>query len=131
MAWRDWGSTPIQSRNGGGSTGFGIETNPSSATLIAEIDSTQLANVLSGGSLHQVTWLLGASTNATWMLEQAKSTSLSTSAIRDRSYVLTPSNQTGQYVMTYKLEKGDRLRARIDGGIAGIATAKISAEPLT
>lgn len=130
MAWRDWGSTPINS-HGGTSTGYGIETNPSSATLIAEIDSTQLANVLKGGSLHQVTWVLGASTNATWMVEQASSTSLSTSAIRDRTYIQTPSNQSGQYILTYKLEKGDRLRARIEGGVTGVATAKISAEPLT
>lgn len=108
-----------------------METNPSSATLIAEIDSTQLASVLKGGSLHQVTFIIGASTNAIWMLEQASSTLLSAGAIRDRTYVQTPANQSGQYILTYKLEKGDRLRARIDGGITGVATCKISAEPLT
>lgn len=114
-----------------GTTGDGIETNPSTSTLIAEIDSTQLAQVMKGGSLYQVAYIIGASTNATWVLEQASDTGFSSGSIRDRTYVQTPANQSGQYILTYKLEKGDRLRCRLQAAITGFATAKISAEPLT
>lgn len=125
--WREWGNVPINST--AGSNADGIETNPSTSTIIAEIDSTALQAVLAGGSVYQVSWLIGASTNATWMLEQCASTSLAT--YRDRTYIQTPANQTGQYILSYKLEKGDRLRARLQTGITGIATAKISAEAMT
>lgn len=133
MAWRDSGNTPINSSGGTTAGSWGLETNPSTATLVAEIDSTQLTQVLSGGSMYLVTWVIGASTNAIWQLEQAQSTSLdiTTSAVRDLTYVQTPSGQSGQYQLTYKLQKGDRLRARLQAAITGIATAKISAEPLT
>lgn len=125
MAVRDWASVPVNS------TGAGMTTNPSTSDLIAEVDSTQLNQVLGGGSLYQVSWILGASTNVVWQLEQCLSTSLSAAAVRDVSIVCTPANQSGQYILTYKLEKGDRLRARLNSAITGFATAKISAEPMT
>lgn len=125
--WRDWGNVPINSS--AGTNADGIETNPSTATLIAEIDSTQLNQVLNSGSCYQVTWILGASTNVIWQVEQAASTSLGT--YRDRTYIQTPAGQSGQYILMYKLEKGDRLRARLQAGITGVATAKISAEAMT
>lgn len=127
--WRDWGSVPVNSSGGTTAGSWGIEVNPSTATLVAEIDSTQLAQVLSGGSVYQVSWLVGASTNAVWQLEQASSTDLA--AVRDLTYVQTPSGQSGQYILSYKLQRGDRLRARLQTGITGVATAKISAEPMT
>lgn len=126
MGFRDWGSAPLNST--GGNNGDGLETNPASTTIIAEITPTQLVGQ---GVLHQVTFLIGASTNVIWQLEQASSTSLSSGAIRDRTYVQTPSNQTGQYILTYKLEAGDRIRALLQSGITGVATAKISCEPIT
>lgn len=129
MAWRDWGSTPIYSTGGTSSGSWGLETNPSTSTLIAEIDSTQLATIIAGGSMHLVTWVVGASTNAIWQLEQASDTSFT--SMRKVSYVQTPANQSGQYQFTYKLERGDRLRARLQTGITGVATAQITAEPLT
>lgn len=129
MAWRDSGNTPVNST--GGTTGDGIVVNPSTSDLIAEIDSTQLTKVLIGGQCFMVNWIIGASTNATWQLEQATSTSLASAAVSDRTYVQTPSGQSGQYQLTYKLEKGDRLRCRLNTAITGFATAKISAEPLT
>lgn len=127
--WRDWGSVPVNSSGGTTAGSWGLESNPSTATLVAEIDSTQLAQVLTGGSVYQVSWLVGASTNAIWQLEQASSTDLA--AVRDLTYVQTPSGQSGQYVLSYKLQKGDRLRARLQTAITGVATAKISAEPMT
>lgn len=81
--------------------------------------------------MHQVTWILGCSTNAVWQIEQALSTGLGSTAVRDVSFIQTPANQSGQYILTYKLENGDRLRARLQTGITGFATAKISAEPMT
>lgn len=128
--WRDWGSVPVNSSGGTTAGSWGIETNPSTDTLVAEIDPTQLAAVLSGGSVYQVSWLVGASTNVVWLLEQASSTNLAT-APRDLTFVQTPSGQTGQYILSYKLQKGDRLRARLQTAITGTATCKISAEPMT
>lgn len=125
--FRDWGSVPINST--AGTTADGIEVNPSTSTLIAEIDSTALNGVLAGGSVYQVSWLVGASTNAIWQLEQCASTSLAT--YRDRTYVQTSANQSGMFILCYKLEKGDRLRARLQTAITGVATAKVSAEPMT
>ena len=122
--WRDWGSVPVNSTGG-------LETNPSTDTLIAEIDSTQLGAVLSGGSVYQVSWLVGASTNAVWQFEHCLSTGLGSTAIRDQAFVQTPAGQSGQYVLSYKLQKGDRLRARLQAAITGVATCKISAEPMT
>jgi len=124
LAWREWGNVPVNSS-------AGLFTNPSTSDLIAEIDSTQLAQVLSGGSLYQVSWLAGASTNAVWQFEQASDTTFSTTAIRESATVLTPANQTGQYILTYKLQKGDRLRARVQSAFTGFASCKISAEPVT
>ena len=98
--------------------------------MIAEIDSTQLGAVLSGGSVYQVSWLVGASTTAIFLLEQASSTDISV-AVRDLTFVQTPSGLSGQYILSYKLQKGDRLRVRVQAAITGIATAKISAEPMT
>lgn len=128
--WRDWGSVPINSSGGTTAGSNGLETNPSTDTLIAEVDSTQLATVLAGGSVYQVIWIVGASTNAIWQLEQASSTNLAT-ATRATTYVQTSVSQSGQYVLSYKLQKGDRLRARLQAGITGVATAFISAEPMT
>lgn len=125
MAWRDWGSTPINS------TGAGLVTNPSTSDLIAEIDSTQLGSVLQAGSLFQVSYLLGGSTSIVWSVEQVSSTGLGSTAVRDLTNLCTPANQSGQYILTYKLEKGDRLRCRVQTAFTGFATAKISAEPMT
>ena len=129
MAWRDSGNTPVNST--GGTSGDGLVVNPSTSDLVAEIDSTQLARILVGGQSYMVNWIIGCSTNATWQLEQATSTSLAAAAVSDRTYVQTPSGQSGQYQLTYKLEKGDRLRCRLNAAVTGFATAKISAEPLT
>ena len=87
--------------------------------------------MLSGGSVYQVSWLVGASTAAIWQLEQCLSTGLGSTAVRDVTFVQTPAGQSGQYVLSYKLQKGDRLRARLQAAITGAASCKISAEPMT
>ena len=125
MAWRDWGNPPINS------TGAGFVSNPSTSDLVAEIDSTQLATILSGGQSFMVTWVLGGSTTLTWRLEQVLSTGLGSTAVRDLTLLTTPTGQSGQYTWTYKLEKGDRLRALLNSSVTATAYAKIIAEPLT
>lgn len=105
--FHDWGNTPINS------TGFTPVAAPSTATLIAELDSTRLgtANFAVGQSrLFQVTWIVGADTNATWQLESATSSSLADGV--DVIFPKTPSGQSAQYVTFHVLEKDYRLRAR-------------------
>ena len=124
MAWRDTGNVAVNST-------AGPATNPDTATLIAEIDSTQLAGIPSRGQLFMVTWIPGASTNAIWALELATSTAITTAAQADVTFVQTAASQSGAFVLSYKVEPSYRLRARVINGITGTATAKISAEPLT
>jgi hypothetical protein len=132
MSWRDSGNTPINSTGGySGSTGHnGLLVNPSTSDIMAEIGPTQFANVTPRGGPYLATLIIGASTLAVWQVELATSTDLSV-APRDLTFIHTPSGQSGQYQLTFKVEQGDRLRARLQAGITGVATAKISAEPLT
>lgn len=118
----------------------GLATNPSTSTIIAEIDSTQLARhiVQDGGANFQVTWIVGGATNAVWQLEQCLSTGLdiSTSASTGSdanalTFAYTPTNQSAQYITKHRLIRGDRLRVRVNAAIgAGVVGAKILAEPL-
>ena len=131
MSWFDWGDKPITS---GLSTAV---SNPSTSTLIDEVDSTLLHAGLYGGASTnlqrtcQVTWILGASTNAVWRCEQCLSTGLASTAIRDTVFIQTPTAQSGQYVWHMNLTAGDRLRARVNSTFTGVATAAIIVVPLT
>ena len=124
MAWFDRGNHPINS------TGAPVSA-PSTATLIAELDSTQLgtANLVTGQKfIVTATWIVGADTNATWQLECAASTA-STAGI-DIFYPKTPTGQSAQYVTRHELFKDYRLRARLFSTAVN-ASAYISAEKLT
>jgi hypothetical protein len=133
MALYEWGGPAISS------TGAGTAANPSTATLVAEIDSTQL-QVLTGSSIvgagHAVharlTAILGGSTICDWRIEQALSTSLdvSTSA-RLVVPIQTPTGQSGQYVVSLTLEPGDRVRARLNSSLTGTVNAFLQIDPLT
>lgn len=134
MAWYDSGNAPINS------TGAGFVTNPSTSALIAEIDSTQLAVVLQSAvsgagraSAFRVTWIIGTnqSTAVAFRLEQALSTGLGSTGIRDRTFAVSGPGQSAQFVLNHKLQPGDRLRVVPDSSFAGTAYAKIQAEPLT
>lgn len=106
-------------------------TGPSTSTLLAELDSTQLGTQLLAGSrsvLFRVNWILGADTNVTWQCESCTSTSLNSGV--DIFYPKTPTAQAGQYVTSHALTKDMRLRARLYSTGAN-AAAYISAEPLT
>ena len=124
MAWHMWGNKPITSTQG-------IASNPSTATLVAELDSTQLNTASYVGSqngLFQVSWLLGCDTSATWQLETCGSTA-STAGI-DVLFVKTPTGQTGQFVTQHQLGKDYRIRARVQSTFTASAAATIQAIPL-
>lgn len=101
-------------------------TNPSTTTILAEI--TDLTN-----DRYEARVLLGASTYATFLVEQATSSVLT--AIREggaalgRRTIYGSINQTGQYMLRFTAESGDRLRVRLAGAIAaGEASATIQLE---
>lgn len=138
MAYFDWGNKPITSYSAFSSgAGNAVVSNPASTTILAEIDSTQLHSGLYGGtstSLHkafQVTWKVGASSNASFLLEAAPSTDLASTAVRRREIVFSPPNQTAQYTDRWVLQSGDRLRVLVASTNVGTYFAAISAEPLT
>lgn len=113
MGWYDSGNPPINSTN---NTSSGTITAPSTATLIAEIDSTQLGtNQFSAGQtkLFRVTWGVGCSSVGIWQLEVATSTVLLTSTAAGTKIVYSPPNQTAQYVTNEELGVNGRLRIRM------------------
>ena len=109
----------------------GINVNPSTSALIAEIDSTALL-VKGGGQNFQVTWIVGGSTAAIYQLEQCLSTGLDMStAGRSQTNVVCPKDQSAQYMTKNKIRSGDRLRVRMNAAQASAnMLAKIIAEPL-
>lgn len=126
MAWRDWGNRPVNS------TTAQPATNPSTATLIAEVDSTQLGtqNFAVGQSrLALVTWILGSDTNAVWQCEIATSTALASP--QDAIFLRTAGGQSAQFITTHVLEQNARVRARLNSTFTGSAHAYIAVEPLT
>lgn len=125
MAWHDSGNKPVNS------TGFVPVGAGSTATLYAELDSTQLGTAYfnTGQSrLYQVTYVMGADTNVTWQAGTCASTALNAGV--DEFYPKTPTGQSAQYVMQHTLEQNHRIRVRqFSSGANG--AAYISAVPLT
>lgn len=113
-----------------------IAANPSTSTLIAEIDSTALSNhiVSQNGGNFMVTWILGGSTLSFWQCEAATSTALGASVNTPACPVLWPmtaTNQSAQFMTKMRLERGHRLRARVQTALgAANMSATIIAEPL-
>jgi hypothetical protein len=127
MAWYDSGNPPICSTSVAQPV-----SNPSTATLLAEIDSTQLGTAFFSGDqdrIYRVTWIVGADTSAVVQLEAANSTALSASS--NTVFIRTPTGQSGQFVYHLQLHKNDRLRMRVNSTFTGSVTAFIQAEPLT
>ena len=124
--WYDWGNQPVWSTTT-------PQANPSTSTLLAELDSTQLGtkNFIAGQSQgFRVTWIIGGDTVCAWQLEQCASTALNAGTVT--FYPRTPVNQHSQFVTTHVLELNHRLRARLASSNAGAAVhASIMAEPLT
>ena len=127
MAWHDSGNKPINS------TGVTLQSAPSTATLIAELDSTQLGTkdfVTGQSRIFQVTYILGGDTGLTWQIGVATSTALN--AGRDEFFPKTATFGGAQFVVQNELFKDERLRCRLQStGAAPNASAYISAVPLT
>ena len=124
--WYDAGNVPINS------TTPQPVSNPSTATLCAEIDSTQLGTQnLAANQVKnvRVTWIVGGDTNCTWQLETASSTA--TGAGVDIIFLKTPTAQSGQYVTNHSLLANYRIRARLQSSLTVNVTAFIQAEPMT
>lgn len=108
MAAHNWGNPPITS------TGAAPIAAPSTATLCAELDSTQLgtwAFAVGQKAIVQVTYIVGGGdTNITWQLGTCNSTALTGGV--DEFYPRTVTAQTAQYVVVHELYKDYRIRAR-------------------
>jgi len=104
-------------------------TDPSTTTLVAELDSTTLITTQRGG-IYLLNWWPGASTNAVWWLEHCLSTGLGSTAIRERQIIRTVTNQHAQYVRKFVLEANDRIRVRVGSTFTGDADVKLQAEKL-
>lgn len=127
MAWQDWGNKPINS------TGVTLQSAPSTATLIAELDSTMLGTVnftASQSRIFQVTYILGGDTGLTWQVGTCASTALNAGV--DEFFPKTATFGGAQFVVQHTLEKDYRIRCRLQStGAAPNASAYISAVPLT
>lgn len=115
-----YGNQPITSTQG-------EQTNPSTATLMAEIAGLASKN-------YEARILFGGSTTATWLLEQATSSNLSSVAFREGAQFLGQRvfygvTQTAQYVLRFQGVSGDRLRVRCSG-FTGTGAATIQLEVL-
>lgn len=117
MSFRDAGNPPQLSTQAAG-------TDPSTTAILAEITGLSNQN-------YEVRFLVGASTGAQFVLELALSSGVSSTSFRDEARVFTASNQTSEYVLTYRAESSDRLRVRVGSSFTGAYAAKIQAEALT
>ena len=126
MSFYDWGNIPVKSTQG-------LATNPTTSVLVAELVSSEFGTNLANRDInYRVTWIVGASTAASFRLERCLSSGVGSTAIREQLIVFTALNQSAQYVSNYRLTYGDRLRVRVDPALASAnAAAKIEAEPIT
>jgi hypothetical protein len=105
---------------------------PSTATILAVLDSTMLGTVNFATGQHRayrVNWMLGADTNVTWQCEVATGSGLSSASWVDVFYPKTVTSLSAQYVTSHILSKDQFLRARLFSTGAN-ASAFISAVPL-
>lgn len=106
-------------------------TNPSTATLMAELDSSnfQIAATYPSARTYSVCIYAGGSTGGAWVAEVATSTALS--ATTDALYFRTASGQTSQFVWKVRLTAGtDRIRVRQTSTTQGVFETKLCAEEL-
>lgn|SRR3990167_10177486 len=118
MGWRDTGNPPHNS------TTSLVNGATSTEALMAEISTLSHGN-------YEVRWIVGGTSNATWKLEHALSAGITDTSVRDLVFAFTSPNQSAEYLQTYRLEEGDRLRVRMASTNAGSYAAHISAEQLT
>lgn len=115
MGVRTFGNQPLYSTTA--STG----STPSTTTIAAQIQGL-------ASELYEVRFVVGASTLADWRLEHALSSALGSTAIRQQTVVYTASGQSGEFILTYKAESGDRFRVIPNSSFTGTFACDISAE---
>lgn len=107
----------------------GIASNPSTTTILAELDSTNFAS--SGKArLYTVNCWLGGSTGGLWTLELATSPNVDSTSIVEQTTIWTGSGQTSQFVKKFKVEGSQRIRVRHLSSVTGSFAAKLQAEEL-
>lgn len=122
MSARNWGNVPQFS------TTAATVTDPSTASLVAELILSTTPKVADN---YEVRFGVGASTGVAWRLEHATSSGLGSSAIAKQIVVFTGSNQTAEYVFTFRANPGDRFRAVPASSFTGTAAGVIQVEALT
>ena len=118
MAFRYFGNPPIYS------TTATVFANPTTATLVAELPGLT-------SDLYEVRFTVGASTVAQWRLEHALSTGLASTGFRQQVQAFTATNQSAEYIYTFKAEVGDIFRALLVSSFTGNAAASIQAEKMS
>lgn len=119
MAFREgYGNPPIYS------TTAASGTDPSTSALIAQLENLT-------DDIYEVRFGVGASTAAVWRFEHALSTGLGSTAIRKQIVTFTGTNQTAEYIYTFKAETGDRFRIVPLSSFTGTYGGVIQAEKLT
>ena len=121
MSARNWGNVPQFS------TTAASVNDPSTATLVAEL----ILSTAGQPGNYDVRFGVGASTGAVWRLEHATSSGLGSSAIAQQIIKFTGSNQSAEYVYTFRANPGDRFRAVPASSFTGTAAGVIQAEALT
>lgn len=116
-------------------TSRGPQSNPSTTTLLAEIDFNGTnATILGGGQNYGFTWIVGAgTTGVTFLCEVAQSVDLDmtqSTTFRAQFSVVASSLGSGQFFTKHRIERGDRARIRVNSSFTGAASGFISAEHL-
>lgn len=109
-------------------------SDPSSAAILAELNSSHFGtqNYTRGDRLYGVSVWLGGSTAALWVVEQADSTNIASSAIVvNPTFLRTASNQHSQFVFTFKLGPQHRIRVRQPSTVTGSFSAYLQAQELS
>lgn len=115
---------------------FAASANPSTSTLLAELESTNfgypstLAITPPGDRLYAVNIYIGASTLAYFAVEHATSTGLGSTAITSQLLLRTASGQHSQFLKVFKLGATDRIRVRPQSTATGTYEAFLSAQEL-
>lgn len=118
MGFRESGNPPIQS-TGIGSTAIAV--NQSSGAAIAAIVGLQ-------DRLYEARFCVGADTVAFWKLQHTNSAG---SVLRDQKVVITGTNQTSEFIFSYKAETNDVLQVVLGTAVGSSLVAAIQAEVLS
>lgn len=118
------------------STQLGTVSNPTTQTLIAEIDFNSTLGYVDARSTevkhpYQVTWILGNPTTAViFLLDHALSTGTGSTALISQTAVPMSSGQSAQFQTYHSIGQTDRLRVRIQTSVTTALAGKIIALPL-